>query len=199
MNEKVNLPSNLLCNICNKYYSSKSSLCNHNKKFHVFSGQLKSTNGQLTSTLNKDLSDLNKQKKYYCSKCNKEYNIKQSKWKHEKTCKKSEIIELKEEIKELKEMITNIGNSNNKQINKTTNNNNGTINNNNNNINIKVSLGNENIDDLSKKDQLKILNSGYMSLIKIIELLNLNPDLPQYNNILVTNLKDKFCKIYDEL
>jgi hypothetical protein len=37
-----------------------------------------------------------------------------------------------------------------------------------------------------------------MSLIKIIELLNLNPDLPQYNNILVTNLKDKFCKIYDD-
>ena len=34
MNEKVN--SNILfrCITCNKNYSSKSSLCNHNKKFH---------------------------------------------------------------------------------------------------------------------------------------------------------------------
>jgi len=24
------------CNYCNKFYSSKSSLCNHNKKFHKY-------------------------------------------------------------------------------------------------------------------------------------------------------------------
>jgi hypothetical protein len=130
-------------------------------------------------------------KKYDCCYCKKIFNNRQNKYRHEKICKKSEIIELKEEINELKKIINK---SSNKTINNNKNNqiNNGTI------INIKVSLGNENIDDLSKKDQLKILNSGYMSLIKIIELLNLNPDLPQYNNILVTNLKDKFCKIYDD-
>jgi hypothetical protein len=35
MNNKVNNFSSFNCNICNKYYSSKSSLCNHNKKFHI--------------------------------------------------------------------------------------------------------------------------------------------------------------------
>ena len=34
MNIKVNIKSLFSCNICNKNYSSKSSLCNHNKKFH---------------------------------------------------------------------------------------------------------------------------------------------------------------------
>ena len=26
--------NNLCCKICNKYYKSKNSLCNHNKKYH---------------------------------------------------------------------------------------------------------------------------------------------------------------------
>ena len=34
MNEKVNNKVNFRCNICDKIYSSASSLCNHNKKFH---------------------------------------------------------------------------------------------------------------------------------------------------------------------
>ena len=34
MDEKVNNKSEFRCKICNKDYASKSSLCNHNKKFH---------------------------------------------------------------------------------------------------------------------------------------------------------------------
>jgi flagellar motility protein MotE (MotC chaperone) len=160
------------CKICIKPYSSYKSLWNHNKKYH-------------NNEVNQSKPEVNIIK-YVCKYCNKELSCKQSKWKHEKACNKSEINLLKEKINKLEKKIDK---SSNKTINDNKQINNGTINNNN--INIKVSLGNENIDDLSKKDQLKILNSGYMGLIKIIELLNLNPDLPQYNNILVTNLKDK--------
>ena len=32
--KKSEIPTNYLCNICNKFYTSPSSLCNHNKKFH---------------------------------------------------------------------------------------------------------------------------------------------------------------------
>ncbi len=32
MNKKMNCIINFRCNFCNKYYSSQSSLCNHNKK-----------------------------------------------------------------------------------------------------------------------------------------------------------------------
>jgi hypothetical protein len=172
------------CELCNKEYKSYQSLWNHNKKFHE---------KNVKNVINNVKNVNNTLKSLTCEICNKVFNNRPAKSIHKKTCNKSEIIELKEEINELKKIINN-KQINNKEIN------NGTINNNNGTIinNIKVSLGNENIDDLSKKDQLKILNSGYMSLIKIIELLNLNPDLPQYNNILVTNLKDKFCKIYDD-
>ena len=34
MSIKSELINNLSCKICNKEYSSRSSLCNHNKKFH---------------------------------------------------------------------------------------------------------------------------------------------------------------------
>ena len=34
MNIKVNSNKHYSCNICNKNYSSKSSLCNHTKKIH---------------------------------------------------------------------------------------------------------------------------------------------------------------------
>jgi hypothetical protein len=168
------------CKICEKEYKSYQSLWNHNKIKH--NTAVKDNVKDVKDTV-KDVKDIVKtSKKHICEICNKEFTSRQSKYEHKKN-----VCKIKE---------NNIINSNNKTINNNNQINNGTINNNN--INIKVSLGNENIDDLSKKDQLKILNSGYMSLIKIIELLNLNPDLPQYNNILVTNLKDKFCKIYDD-
>jgi len=32
--KKSEIKTNYHCNICNKYYASKSSLCNHNKKYH---------------------------------------------------------------------------------------------------------------------------------------------------------------------
>jgi hypothetical protein len=175
------------CKICEKEYKSYQSLWNHNK--------IKHNNNPQIPTIIHNLPQNPTQNK--CIRCNKIFSRLDSLKRHQTTCKIDIMIELKEEITELKEEINKLKNkSSNKTINDNKQINNGTINNNN--INIKVSLGNENIDDLSKKDQLKILNSGYMGLIKIIELLNLNPDLPQYNNILVTNLKDKFCKIYDE-
>jgi len=34
MSEKSELKKFYCCKLCNKYYSSNSSLCNHNKKFH---------------------------------------------------------------------------------------------------------------------------------------------------------------------
>jgi hypothetical protein len=50
------------CEICNKNYSSKTSLYNHNKKFHPII-------------------------EYKCTICNKIYNNYNSKWHHEKICK----------------------------------------------------------------------------------------------------------------
>jgi len=181
------------CKKCNKKYKSYKSLWNHNKIKHTNNDEnmLKNVENMLKNVENNNKLD----SKLLCKFCNKKFKSQSNKCQHEnnycklnKTNIKMKILENK--INELEKKINkkSIINNNTNQIN------NGTIINN----NIKVSLGNENIDHLSKRDQLNILNSGYMSIIKIIELLNLNTDLPQYNNILVTNLKDKYCKIYDD-
>jgi uncharacterized C2H2 Zn-finger protein len=178
------------CKICKKEYKSYQSLWNHTKIIHTEITQ------SVTIIHNSPPNNTHK-----CIRCNKLFSRSDSVKRHQNKCKIDVIIELKEEINELKNQINKISNktsnkiiNENKTITDNTQINNGTINNNNN-INIKVSLGYENINDLTKQDHLKILNSGYMSLIKLIELLNLNPDLPQYNNILVTNLVDKFNSI----
>jgi len=110
MNKKVNDKSEFTCNICIKYYSSKSSLCNHNKKFHntkctsnVHTCTSKSTSNVTTSNT----------KNYNCKFCNKKYSSRQNKWNHEKTCKNKEnkeekIKQLETTINELKAQVTMI-------------------------------------------------------------------------------------------
>ena len=73
--EKVNLKP--YCNICNKYYKSQSSLCNHNKKFHP-ENKPKSTFDQPKSTFDQPKSTFDQlfTFKYHCKYCNKGYNIK---------------------------------------------------------------------------------------------------------------------------
>ena len=112
MSEKVNYLQMFTCNICDKNYSSHSSLCNHNKKFHqnniknkqpiTTSQQPITTNNQLLTT-NEQLITTNKI--YSCVYCNKIYNIQQSKWKHEQKCKNIkqnnlELDKIKEETKQ---------------------------------------------------------------------------------------------------
>ena len=106
------------CNVCNKQFSSKSSLCNHNKRFHS-KKNTESTYNQLLQTTAQLLSTNNKQKtinimqpklqSYPCRYCNKEYSIIQSRWKHEKNCKEKKNKEREEAAeKEKKEIESKI-------------------------------------------------------------------------------------------
>ena len=194
MNKKVNDTNLLRCNCCNKYYSSKSSLCNHNKKFHNNSLTHKSTIIAQNSTIIAQNSTLIAPNNYNCKYCNKNFSRNYCVIRHEKICKNKknilidtdEILILKKKIIELENKIGNntVNNTNNGIINNITN-------------NIKVSFGDEDIEKLSTKDKKKILNSGYCSLVKLIEMIHLNKDYPQYQNIKINNLKDKFAKTYD--
>ena len=62
---------NFKCSICNKLYSSNSSLSNHTRIIH-------------------GIRKHDIEKKYECSHCKKEYTSRQSRWKHEQTCKAKE-------------------------------------------------------------------------------------------------------------
>ena len=111
MSIKVNNTSSFSCNICNKNYSSKSSLCNHNKKFHNnnnlnCTSNVNNCTSKLTKcTSNSTLNIIDGSNKYKCKYCFKHYSSRQNKWNHEQKCKNiiKEINEL-EKIKEEKEV-----------------------------------------------------------------------------------------------
>ena len=85
MNKKSESENIFSCKICNKKYSSKSSLCNHNNKFHKQESNYKVTN--LVMDGNQKVTSINEPINLQCRYCNKIYKYKQNRWLHEKKCK----------------------------------------------------------------------------------------------------------------
>ena len=79
-----------ICSICNKEYSSKSSLLHHRRNIHEF------------FLLDKKRRKHEMNNCYNCQFCNKEYRLAQSRWAHEKKCKIEKELEEKK-IKEKQE------------------------------------------------------------------------------------------------
>jgi hypothetical protein len=191
------------CNICNKVYSSYKSLWNHNNKFH---NNIVNTSKQLVNT-SKQLVNTSKQlvntSKHVCVKCNKILSCKQSKWRHDKTCKNKEIInnniiselQLKNEIEELKKQLKQKSNGN--KINNINNTNNGTINNTTNNIVINA-VGKESVSTLSANEIYKLSKMNINAFTYIIELLNFNKKRPENHNFCMTSLEGNYMNVYNE-
>jgi hypothetical protein len=100
MNKKVNHDIKFTCDICNKYYASKSSLCNHNKKFHNHNNNhntiIKHPFNNQKTIIEQSLNNPNNQ----CKFCNKIFSHYNNKWRHQKICKQKNI---NNEIDKLKE------------------------------------------------------------------------------------------------
>ena len=143
-----------------------------------------------------------------CKKCNKTLSSSKNRWRHEKTCKKENIIEIKQ-MQETIELLENkvlLLEKKAKKSNTIGNNINGNNINNqinsNNNVNITniIKLGNEELDSvLSNKDKLKILNKRYMCLDYLIKHVHFNDNYPQFKNIVITNLRDNIGYKYDDI
>jgi hypothetical protein len=106
------------CNICNKMYSSASSLCNHRSKIHkvnkyyhdntsiihdntsiIHDNTIRDANMIIPTEGNNNVvvSEIVTVKTYDCKHCNRHFNNYQNRWKHYKICKNKniEIIENK--------------------------------------------------------------------------------------------------------
>ena len=105
---------------------------------------------------------------------------------------KKENRKLKAQLKKVVKLTPNPNNINTGNIN---NINNGTINNN---LNvILVGYGKEDMSKINKDDMLKILQHGYDSTLHLTNRVHFNPELPEYNNIYISNMKDKFAMMFD--
>ena len=154
-----------------------------------------------------------------CKYCNKKLSNYKNKWRHEKTCKekknKDKIIEdlqnnnkmLKEvnkktqlELAELKktveQLILNQGkNMVQPKLNNGTINNVGKVKK----MNIQINnYGCENIDYITDKVFKKLLNTPMSAIQKLIEYKHFHPDHPENHNVKITNIHDKYAKIYKD-
>ena len=203
------------CNICNKIYSSYKSLWNHNKEFHKVAtskSHIPASNApQPVPHVPQNASKLTQ---YACNSCNKTFNRKDNLKRHEKTCKiketnQNEIENLKNTINEMKEQIATILQEKGKVHHKTlqkinnqlTNNqltNNGQINNGKIINNTYVKFGDVDYQRILDNKQVKhILNQQFMSIEESIKLIHFNKDLPEYNNVFITNMRDDIGYIFN--
>jgi hypothetical protein len=183
------------CLICNKQYSTPSSLSNHKKIYHT------------------EIEKIKNNIEYKCKYCNKSYIIYQSKWIHEKKCKtivkenNTKIEKILEEVEQLKKEIllkNKVIEVQDKLIetNKLTKKTFKSVNKflkNANQININIcNVGMENVMDIiTEKDKLSILNAGYNSMSKLTEIVHCGK-YNQFKNVILTNLNGKYAEKYDK-
>jgi len=217
MNDKVNENKIFSCNICNKTYSSKSSLYNHNKKYHTNKSNINQNIINYTTIIPQKTTIIPQNTtKINCKYCNKTLSRYDAVKRHELKCKNKNKIEdvLKLELaKEEKEILklklklqksTKIDNVSLKKLNKilierrNKNIQNNTINNNTvNNYNL-VGFGKEDvINILTNQDKKVILNAKYGCLEKLIETVHCG-NYNQFKNIVLTNINDNYMYKYDD-
>ena len=202
------------CNICDKFYASKQSLCNHTTNIHK--RQSKSSEHKTSvyvspesvfENISNNTTNNATIKLYKCKYCDKTYKHKQSRTKHYKTCDKNEtnvISQLKTKVNQLEQKIAKINNTkgqiNNGTINNTTNTNtnNGPVNNGTINNNYIIKFGSEDLSTiLSKEDMIKICNKKFSSIEESIKMTHFNKDKPELNNVIIKNLRDDYAYIHD--
>ena len=213
MINKKSIETNFRCNICNKFFASKSSIGHHNKKFH-----------SIMVNESKPLVNESKPLANVCKYCNKILSCKQSKSRHQKICSENNLNndtkfdDFKNNILELLKQNAKIHPKTLQKINKqlinntNTTNNNNTHNNTTNNINNQtntinngpvinntfVKFGHEHLSLLlTNKQMYRIVNSCCTSIEESIKTVHFNKNLPEYSNIFITNLRDSTAYIFD--
>ncbi len=163
------METNFECVICKLNYKTKEGYDKHNKKYHLNSSE-------------------KIPKKYPCCQCNKEFNSRQTKWKHEQNCKlkkkslEQKIDEISEKLQIIEQKpnnVTNITNTTNIQYV----------------INAPTSSS---IAHLTFEHQKNILNKGLNSLTYLIESVNFNKSVPENHSYCVTAINDKHASVIDE-
>lgn len=215
------------CDICNKIFKQKSHLTDHkNRKKPCKIIEPNRAIIEPNEPNEKDTNDTNipensvkLEPKIKCVYCNKQFVYKNSLIKHlNNRCKIKRNLDFqKEEIfNDLLNKINNLEHSNNelrKEIeklagnkqrniikkshinshNKTKN----TINGNINNTFVLVGCGKEDIGKIDKTEILRALKCGFHAPIKLTDAVHFNPNYPEYHNVYISNMKDKYGMVYD--
>lgn len=178
------------CDSCGKKFTSKQSMQRHVRTTCLVKKNQDAERELILERLvkveneHKTIIQENKTKFKTMSK-----EIKQLKTTNEKLVKKLKVVENK---------TINNNTINNNTINNNVNNG---INNVNNGIVINhislVGYGKEDLSKLDKSELIKILHQGFFSTLKLTEAVHFNPKYPEYHNIYISNMKDKYAMMFD--
>jgi hypothetical protein len=214
------------CDKCNKYYKTYQTLWKHNKEFHknnntnVKNVKINVKNGEENvKNVDKNVKNVKLIKSLTCEICNKIFNNRPAKSIHKKKCvekqeqeeekkikeqeENNKIKQLEETIIELKKQVSTILEEKGKIHHKTLQKINNQINNSNINNgqiinNTYVKFGDVDYQRILNNKQVKhILNQQFMSLEESIKLVHFNKDLPEYNNVFITNMRDDIGYIFN--
>jgi predicted RNA-binding Zn-ribbon protein involved in translation (DUF1610 family) len=185
------------CKRCGYKSEFKSSLRNHLSRKNECKSNLQniSRNDLLQELNNKP------EKVFNCNKCGKEYLLRQSKWKHEKTCN----YKIEETNEDLKEQVIN---DNNLKIDNQQNETIEILNKKIEYLELKLKLkyksnsnirifGKENYDYIND-DTLFELKSSKLILYEFVKYVHFNKDHPENHNFYISNLRSNKVHIYRE-
>jgi hypothetical protein len=174
------------CKLCDKEFTTNNSMYRHMKH----NCNVKKQNDEEKNLIYERLLNLEKDnKRLLClEKNNKKVAIENKKL-------KKKVENMEKQIKVVNNIKDNIVNLNTGTVNSTVNNN--TVNNNTVNNIILVGYGNEDILKMDRSDILKVLQNGYGSTLKLTDVIHFNPKYPEYHNIYISNIKDKYAMVYD--
>ena len=163
------------CRACDKSFTTKNSMYRHMKH----SCEIKKQLDQKEMMMNEMYS-------FLLSKIQSEKNVLTG----------DQIQEILEENKRLKEKVTSMEKRGKKTI--INNINNGTVNNNvvNNNI-VLVGYGKEDLSKVDHADLLKGMRMGFNSTLKLIDTVHFNPKYPEFHNVYISSMKNKYAMMYD--
>jgi uncharacterized C2H2 Zn-finger protein len=197
--------ANFKCPKCDKVFTRKLHFDNHiNRKTPCIKEKEETTD--LSSELNEILTETNKNS-FKCKYCQKIFCRNDSLMRHinQNSCKVkkelndvylSEIEALKKKLMDHASKISELNVERNTNIVSNSNNTINTVNNNvTNQINI-VSIGKEDLSKLTQEELLKIATSGVYYPIVAADIIHCNERLPDYQNILISNLRSNKGSVY---
>jgi hypothetical protein len=165
-----------MCKYCDKGFTTKNSMWRH-MKHNCKTKKEKDTEKQTTFELLKTLAE-NKVSD----------NIELKNLRNENKQLREDMEKIRTTLKIMESSFPMVSNTvNNMNIN------NGIVNNN----IILVGYGNEDMSKLSKLEILNAIQNGYESTVKLTGALHFNPKYPEYHNVYISNMKDKYAMMFD--